>query len=172
MKIEILVGMIASGKSTYARTRADEGALVVCHDDLTEMLHGRYRYERELRSIYRAMEEEIAKVAFMAGKDVVIDRTHLTRESRERWINFASDERAFPGNAGLEIVAVAFPIRSAANHANIRWQSDPRGRGFAEWKAVAEHHAAQAEAEPISEGEGFDRVVRLESSATGKVLFP
>ena len=44
MKIEVLSGMIASGKTSYARSRADDGALIISHEDLTEMLHGRYVY--------------------------------------------------------------------------------------------------------------------------------
>jgi predicted kinase len=88
LRLEVLVGMIASGKSTYARRRADEGALVVSHDDLTAMLHARYRYEQGLREPYRRIEESIAWRGLDAGRDVVIDRTHLTRESRERWLKW------------------------------------------------------------------------------------
>jgi predicted kinase len=88
MRIEVLIGMIASGKSTYARKRADEGALIISHDALTEMLHGCYRYEEGLRESYRTMEESIAFASLSAGRDIVIDRTHLTDESRRRWIDF------------------------------------------------------------------------------------
>jgi dephospho-CoA kinase len=45
--IYVLVGMIASGKSTYARGRADGGAIVVSHDAITEGIHARPRYEQE-----------------------------------------------------------------------------------------------------------------------------
>src|SRR4051794_6882508 len=88
MTIEVLVGMIGSGKSTYARSRADAGALVICHDDLTEMLHARYRYEQGLQALYRGMEGSLAGAALAAGRDAVIDRTHLTRESRARWVDW------------------------------------------------------------------------------------
>lgn len=159
MKLEVLCGMIASGKSTYARKRADEGALVVSHDDLTAMLHVRYRYEQELRACYRAMEEDLVYRALRAARDVVIDRTHLTRESRQRWIVYA---RAIRGMAIWKtppaIVAVRFPIDAAHIHATRRLESDPRGRSFLEWHQVALHHAEQARAEPLERSEGFDRI--------------
>src|SRR5437879_4836675 len=109
--IEILVGPIASGKSTYARQRADEGALVVCHDDLTAMLHCTYRYEQELRETYRAMENNLAMRALFSGRDVLIDRTHLTRESRRRWLDFARNHGLELDRPPTPVVAVTFPVR-------------------------------------------------------------
>jgi hypothetical protein len=163
--IEVLVGMIGSGKSGYARMRADGGALVICHDDLTAMVHARYRYEPGLRGCYRRMEESIAWAALQHKRDVVIDRTHLTRESRHRWISWASSYdslNTFDGKGpSTYMVAVAFPIESPEVHARRRFQSDPRGRPYEEWLQVAEHHFAQFIAEPLSESEGFAEIRRM-----------
>lgn len=156
MRLEVLVGMIASGKSTYARRRADEGAMVVCHDDLTEMLHARYRYEPENREFYRRIEEAVAYQALLDGKDVVIDRTHLTRESRRRWIEWIGCRVAI---RDVSIVAVTFPIEPAYSHAMRRYNHDPRGRRFDEWLRVALHHEEQAMAEPLSADEGFAEII-------------
>ena len=152
--LEILVGMIASGKSQYARTRADEGAMVVCHDDLTQMIHARYRYDPALRNLYRRMEESLAGDALADGRDVVIDRTHLTRESRQRWLDFAWTMGARPYPIDVTIVAVRFPIETPEIHARRR-MADSRGRPYEEWLRVAQHHATQAETEPLRLDEGF-----------------
>ena len=160
-RLEVLVGMIASGKSTYACLRADQGALVVCHDDLTQMLHARYRYEAELREYYRRMEEALVGVGLLAQRDVVIDRTHLTRESRARWINFLQHF-----NDVVSIVAVEFPRESINAHATRRFNADPRGRPFTEWHAVARHHAAQADAEPLLVEEGFAAILKVGDLST------
>jgi predicted kinase len=155
MKIEVLIGMITSGKSTYARERADQGAIVIQHDDLTEMLHQRYRYEQEKRAMYRMMEMKLATTALSFGCDVVIDRTHLTRESRERWVCMA---RMW----NIESVAVLFPRFSAEKHAIRRFNADSRGRPLAEWLRAADHHAQQEAAEPINHtrllAEGFNTI--------------
>jgi predicted kinase len=153
MKIELLIGMIASGKSTYAARRADAGALVVSHDALTAMLHGRYRYEADLKPAYLGMMLHIAWRGVTAGRDVVIDRTHLTRESRRIWVAAARERW------GVPIVAVVFPRRSPEAHAIRRAAADLRGRSFEEWLHVARHHAGQVDAEPLDwEAEGFSAV--------------
>jgi predicted kinase len=150
--VELMVGMIASGKSTYARKRGDDGALIVCFDDLTAMLHARYRYDPELRATYRLMEEALAYAALTkAGRDVLIDRTHLTRESRARWVILAREW-------GVPIVAVATPIMPAEVHAIRRFRADPRGRSLEDWSWVALHHAGQARAEPLESSEGFAEI--------------
>ncbi len=163
MTLEILVGMIGSGKSTYAGGRADAGALVIAHDDLAAMLHAYYRYELGLRECYRTMEESLAWAALNAGRDVVIDRTHLTRESRTRWVRWASDTydslNTYDGKGPhTAVVAVVFPIVSAELHATRRFEHDHRGRSIEEWLAVARHHHAQALAEPLSADEGFAEI--------------
>ncbi len=148
--ITLLVGMIASGKSTYASEQAKLGALVVSHDALTEMLHAEYRYESILRYTYRAMEEALVQLALAAGRPVIIDRTHLTRESRERWTKFASQ-------VPCPIRAVVFQFESAWTHAKRRSITGDRGRRPEEWLKVAEHHAEQWAAEPLDnwQAEGF-----------------
>jgi predicted kinase len=152
--IEVLVGMIGSGKSTYARRRADEGAMIVCHDELTGMLHGRPRYEQKYRELYRKSEEKLVEILLSNEIDVIIDRTHLTYESRTRWTNFAN--RCLPRP---RIIAVKFPVGSPEVHAIARYKTDDRGRSLAEWLAVAKHHHTQAIAEPLDSLGGFDEIV-------------
>lgn len=157
-KIEVLVGMIGSGKSTFARRRAREGALVISHDWLTEMLHAEYRYEPGLRDCYRQMEDALARWALVWGRDVVVDRTHLTRESRRRWLDLA----AILATPAVAVFAVAFPIDEPDVHARRRFESDPRGRSFQIWLDVATHHYAQAVLEPLSPAEGFAAILNPE----------
>jgi predicted kinase len=159
MRLEVLIGMVGSGKSQYARKRAKDGAIIVCHDNLTEMLHCEYRYEQGLRECYRRMEEAIAREAIRAGRDVVVDRCHLTAESRRRWLDFAN----WIG-LGSSVVAVAFPVEAPEVHARRRFEADPRGRTYDEWLFVAQHHFEQAQAEPLSEDEGFVEIIRPEAN--------
>ncbi len=145
-KVELLCGMICSGKSTYAKRRAKEGAIVVSHDDLSQMCHQEYRYQLDLRSMYRAMEESLVGIAVQNGKDVVIDRTHLTKEARSRWRN------AFIG----DLHVVDFKLELPQVHARRRFEADARGRPYDEWLKVAIHHYDQAKAEPLCwKDEGF-----------------
>jgi predicted kinase len=157
MTLYVLVGMIASGKSAYALKRADEGALVISHDILTNMLHARYRYEPGLRQCYRRMEESLVGEAFDYERNVIADRTHLTRESRARWIEVG--DRLRREWYDVQVVAVTFPICAPEEHARRRVAADPRGRTAEEWLLVARHHAEQAAAEPLDIAEGFDGII-------------
>lgn len=151
--IEVLIGMIGSSKSTYARKRAREGAIIVCHDSLTESLHAEYRYEQGLRDFYRGIERDIAERAIRGLRDVVVDRTHLTRESRQRWVDLGK-------RLSVPVQAVQFARLDAAIHARRRFEADPRGRTFEEWLQVSQHHEQQALAEPLRwREEGFARIV-------------
>jgi hypothetical protein len=166
MRLEVLVGMVGSGKSQYARKRAKQGSLCIAHDNLTAMLHCEYRYEQGLRDCYRGMEESIAWAALNAGRDVIIDRTNLTAESRRRWLRWAREVydslNTFNGKGPTTlVVAVAFPVEAPEVHARRRFEADPRGRSYEEWLSVARHHWAQAQAEPLSEGEGFAEIIRM-----------
>lgn len=162
--IYILVGMPGSGKSRFARSKAEAGALVVCHDDLARMLHagvnvGGRGYDLELRATYHAIEDAMAWHAYLAGRDVVIDRTHLTRESRRRWLDcFGANRDTL--DPGPKLVAVEFPRRTAWWHACTRFEADPRGRTLLEWVAVAERH--ESAAEPVLDDEGFSHIHTVE----------
>lgn len=169
LTIEVLVGPVASGKSTYARKRAAEGALVVCHDDLCRQVHAgnpvgpnACGYEPALRDCYRGIEEALAWRILNAGRDCIVDRTHLTRESRKRWLDWVRGYISLSTYEGrgpeVRVVAVTFPIERAEVHAHRRFESDPRGRSLSEWIGVAVHHAGQAEAEPLAAAEGFAEI--------------
>lgn len=144
--IEILVGMIASGKSTYARKRAQEDAIIANGDSLVTSLHaGDYTlYDKELKILYKSLEHQIITVACSLGRDVIIDRTNLKRSSRERYYSIAKS---------LEIPCkvVIFPVESPKEHARRRSESDSRGYDYEHWLKVAQTHFSQWEDVSIEE---------------------
>jgi predicted kinase len=130
------------------------------------MLHCEYRYEQGLRECYRGMEESLAWAALNAGRDVIVDRTHLAAEARRRWLRWAREVydslNTFDGRGPrTTVVAVAFPVEAPEVHARRRFEADPRGRSHEEWYMVAQHHFAQHLAEPLSESEGFAEIIRM-----------
>lgn len=150
--IELLVGTIGSGKSTYARKQADNGAVIICRDEILQMVHGRYRQENLLGCMYRRIEEDIAKIAFDMGKPVVIDRTNLTREHRTKWIDFGIEHRK-------PVIAVVFPVEKPEIHARRRFEADPRGKSLFGWEQVAIGQVDQAKWQPVRLAEGFKKIV-------------
>jgi predicted kinase len=156
-----MVGMICSGKSTYARKRAEEGWLVCSHDSLLQMLYQNYTYNKELRFFYERLEESIAEAILREGMNVVIDRTHLGLESRQRWIKFAKNFLS------VKVRAVVFPREDPVAHALRRYKSEARGVSFQTWLKAAYRHEQQALDNPIDwKAEGFDDCVMLPQKET------
>ncbi len=146
--MEILVGPIASGKSTYARQRADAGALVVCDDEIVNLVHGGnyLLYDKALKPLYAAVEYAIVTAAATARRNIVIDTGGRTRDKRTR---FAALGRSL----GYEVKAVLFPWHDPEEHARRRFNSDPRGMTFDQWRRVAVEHERQFQ--PVTPIEGL-----------------
>lgn len=154
--IEVLVGMIASGKSTWSKMRARNGWLVINDDAIVKALHaGNYTlYDKGLRPLYKAVEDHILHSAILLGRNVVIDRgLDINKRSRQRWIAIAR-------SADAEIRAVLFDRLDPATHAMRRWRSDNRGRTLEYWLEVATAHDKRYDYPVISEG--FCNIVKPE----------
>jgi len=143
----ILVGTIASGKSTYAKEKAQEGFLVLNDDSIVTMLHGgNYNlYEKKLKPIYKSIENSIVSSVLSAGRDIIIDRgVNITRKSRKRWIGIAS---AFD----VESHAIVFPFKELEVHVEQRMK-DPRGLSYEEWMEAVRRHIKEYEVPFVEEG--------------------
>lgn len=153
MAVEILVGNIASGKSTYCQKRAKEGAIVVNDDAVVNGVHcGMYRlYSKELKPLYKSIENTIVTSAIFLGKDVIVDRSlNLTPKSRRRFIGLA---HAYD----VDAIAVVFEFCDPIVHAQRRKKDNLRGYSFEDWHNVAKtFHEKYI---PVKEHEGFDKVI-------------
>ncbi len=154
--VQILVGMIASGKSTYARFAAATGAVIVNDDDIVMALHGgNYDgYQDALKPLYKSIENNIVTTAVALGRDVVVDRgLNVSALARSRWLSLAR-------SLDVPCEAVVFPVESPAVHATRRSRHDDRGLSFEAWLSVAQKHAQQY-CQPRAE-EGFAGVFDVE----------
>ena len=158
MAVEILIGNIASGKSTYCRNRAKEGAIILNDDSIVNGVHcDMYTlYDKELKPLYKSIENAIVTSAVALGRDVIVDRgLNLTPKSRRRFIGLA---HAFDAEA----IAVLFKFHDPEVHAQRRKGHDMRGHDFDYWLRVAQ--AKHEQHIPPQEDEGFDKVVEYETT--------
>lgn len=72
-KVEILVGIPGSGKSTYAREMEKHNYLVISQD--------------RTRDKYKCIRDYINGLQFK--RNIIIDRTNVTKEQRKIWIELA-----------------------------------------------------------------------------------
>lgn len=150
--LTVLVGMIASGKSTYSKAEARSGAVIVNDDAIVTAIHGGdyALYDKALKPVYKSAEMQIALTALALGRDVIIDRgLSISAQARRRWVALAS-------SLDVPSQAVIFPPASAEEHARRRFEKDSRGHSLDYWIAVTRRHASLWQT-PTTD-EGFSRV--------------
>lgn len=154
-KLYVTVGMIASGKSTFCKRKAGEGAVIVNDDALVTALHGgEYGlYRSQYKPLYKAVELDVITQALGMGLDVVVDRPCFKPETRRRYAAIAT-------SVDVPAACVIFHKDKAEVHAKRRVASDPRGHDFEYWLRVAKEHEGDYVA-PDPEAEGFDETVLI-----------
>jgi len=121
--IYVLVGEIASGKSTWTRNAVANGDLVVNDDAIVNMLHAdQYiAYDTSLKPLYKSIEDHIIHCAIMIGRSVIIDRgLNIKLTARKRFIALAR-------SLDVQVSAIIFPRHTPEEHALRRFKSDNRG---------------------------------------------
>ena len=137
MKLQILVGMIASGKTTYSKLAAMQGIICVNDDAIVNLVHGgNYTiYDKNLKLLYKSIENHIISQALGMGKTVLVDRgLNISKRGRERYIALAK-------SFDVPIEAIVLPFERAEVHAQRRFDSDSRGYAYKYWLDVAKVHA-------------------------------
>ena len=148
----ILIGNIASGKTTYVQETLNPSTIVVCGDNITDCVHAKYtEYSVGLKPLYKAVEHTIITQAAAAGRDIVIDRMNASRKSRQRYISLAK-------SLDYSVVGVIMDQSSASVHAARRHECDSRGVPLGRWVGVANGFVEQYEKPTVAEG--FDDIRR------------
>lgn len=146
--LEVLIGNIASGKSTYSKQRAKDGWIILNDDGVVNLVHGGcyYTYSKSLKPLYKSIEDHILYTAVAMGKNVCIDRgVDIRKKSRERWICIGR-------SLDVPVRASVFEAFPPEVHAQRRMESDSRGHDYQYWFSVANSFAAQYEEPTIEEG--------------------
>ncbi len=153
-EVHVLVGMISSGKSTYALNAARAGFVVVNDDSICESIHGGdySLYDKACKTIYKSIGISILTHAIALGKSVVIDTGSRNRTTRARWVSLAKA-------LDVPVYAIEFPIEHPTIHARRRADSDGRGFGYEKWLEVAHRHWEELDFEPIDHREGFTDII-------------
>jgi len=166
MKLQVLVGMIASGKSTYARNAARQGALCMNDDAIVNMLHADdyTLYKKELKILYKSVENHVIGTGLAMNKVVLVDRgLNVSLRGRQRWLALAK-------SFDVPCEAIVFKNDGPETHARRRANADARGHPFEYWLRVAERHNSLYIVPTVEEG--FDAVhhISFDEIQSGKVV--
>lgn len=165
MKIQLLIGMIASAKSHYAKNAAKQGLIIVNDDDIVTSLHGGdyTLYDKKLKVLYKSIENTIVSFALSIGKSVIIDRgVNISLQGRKRWIALAK-------SFDVLCEAIVFEKQSPETHAQRRFNHDPRGLSYQFWLNCAKEHNNKYISPSQEEGFNVIHYVTFEEIKSGKV---
>lgn len=153
-RLELLVGNIASGKSTYCKKAAEEGFIIVSDDAIVTAVHaGNYRlYNKSLKTLYKAAENTILTMALALKQSVVIDRPNHTVAMRRRYIGLAN-------SFDIPVRVILFEWIAPEIHAQRRFDSDSRGYTVDQWLSVANRNQDDYE-EPDLLAEELQEIVK------------
>ena len=155
-KLQILISMIAGGKTTYSKRAADKGIICVNDDAIVTMLHGgNYTsYNKELKVLYKAIEHTIIEVGVALNKTILIDRgLNISMRARKRYLAIAD-------SLDIECEALWLPNLGPHYHAEARFKKENRGHSLEYWEKVSRYHDLIWKEPELSEG--FSKIVRLE----------
>lgn len=93
-KVVVMVGLPCSGKSYYIKKNFNKDWVVLSRDEIVMELGkelGLHTYQASWRSIDQNKVDEVfwqrKKEAIASGKNVVVDKTHMSSKSRNRTLN-------------------------------------------------------------------------------------
>lgn len=147
--------MIASGKSTYCKTAAKHGYVVINDDAIVNMLHADdyTLYDPKLKVLYKAIENNAISTALAFRKNVIIDRgLNVSVQGRSRWLSLAK-------SFDVTCDALVFRNEGPKVHAERRMKADGRGHPSEYWLRVAEVHNSLYV--PPTQAEGFNAVYEI-----------
>ena len=145
--VEVLIGPIGSGKSTYSRKRAKEGFIIINDDAIINALHCNFYdlYSDELKPLYKGIENVALHTALSLGKSVIIDRPNYSKGMRRRYIAIAN-------SLDVPVIGVRFKDEGAEVHSSRRMKSDGRGGKQEYWEMVYNAHKGLYEEPSLDEG--------------------
>jgi predicted kinase len=165
-KIQLLVGEVASGKSTYAKNAARMGIIIINDDSIVNTVHAdEYTlYNTKLKPLYKSVENHILSIALALGRSVLVDRgLNGSVHGRQRWIAMAR-------SLDVSCDAVVFPFDGEDVHADRRFNHDPRGHDFTYWLDVVKAHRSEYQEPSLSEGIDAIHSITFDEIKEGKVI--
>ena len=145
-KIFVLIGNIASGKSTWVDTLEPEVRTDIISKDAVRyrLGDGEYLFDRRVEPHIQTIVLGTYRACVALGYDVVIDETNMTRKSRE-WIFKNRPD-------GYTVEAVIFEDRGREDHVTARLANNHGDTPRETWERVYDRNKTLYEPPCFSEG--------------------
>lgn len=132
-KLYLPVGLIGTGKSTWARQfiEADPDTKIVAGDAIRYMLSGgkNYEYDRSLEPNILDILFENTKILLSRGYDVILDECYCSLSMDMRYhVSWRF--------SGADLIAIVFPEKDMQDHIDDKVIKGLRGKTVNYWKRV------------------------------------
>ena len=132
-KLLLPIGMIGSGKSTWARQYIKDhpNTMIVGGDEVRYMLHGgEYIHNPGMEEAVIDVLRTTAVTMIAWGWDVILDECYCSLSKQMRW------DTASRFHGDTELIAVVFPERDMKDHIDDKIEKGLRGKTVEYWKRV------------------------------------
>lgn len=143
MKLKMLKGLPASGKSTLAREHVKNGWFRLNRDDLRAMLYPGLSWSGHREDVVRGIERSAAKEILSRKQSVVIDDTNLSEKHFVSWKQLAEQS-----GATFETQFVDTPVTECVRRDSFRSGAAHVGE-FVIWKMATENGLFEWGSDPV-----------------------
>lgn len=155
--VTVLVGNIASGKSSYLEDNADSA--IISRDCIRKQFANTidedYIYDEYLERIIHSMIEELMHgLCYIGTVDIIIDETNMTKEGRRMFIEIAKSYR-------YKTKAIVFPDLGEDIHIKRRLKDNHGDISEETWREVYREKKERYEVPYLEEG--FDDIIFIGS---------
>lgn len=153
-ELQILIGNIGSGKSTYCKEKVKEGYIIISRDTIRYGIgSGKYIYNPDYEPSIKASIKELA-LSLMEGPkpNIIIDETNMTEKIRINYINISKIY-------GYKRIALIFPVISKEESVKRRMSCNHGDTTKEKWEEVWTGLHGIYQKPTIAEG--FDEVIEL-----------
>lgn len=148
MHIQMLVGNIAGGKTTFRKKYCQDMYLVSRDEWRYKLSQGAYIFDMNLEPyITKCIEAEFL-AAIAAGLDIVIDETNMTKRDRSWYIDLIPDD--------CTMSCTVMPDRGEDSHVKARLKDNHGNNTEETWRSIYRKKQEQYQEPTIQEG--FDIV--------------
>ena len=140
----VMIGILGSGKSTWARAMAaDPTVSIVSRDDIRLMLNGVYKFIPALEPLVHRITESSIFNVLSCGRNLVVDECHISITSRSGVVNFI--RKNFPN---VRIVGVWCPgVVDNVKRRMMSPKGQPEGTWIKVWRSMVDRFEDPAPSE-------------------------
>ena len=93
MRLEVLIGFPASGKSTYSKAQEKNGVVVFSSDAIRKELYGDEDIQGNAQDVFGLLNQRLVSLLSIGKQNAIVDATNMSIKARKKYIYLAKRYR-------------------------------------------------------------------------------